>query len=129
VSAAWLGGSFLSAKESPDDIDCLYVVPPKSLAAAAEGPGAKVLQLLTDHGSTGLRDTYGVRVDSYVLSWPLNPANGPRTPGDVVYSQQRGYWDDFWQRRRSGGKMSAPKPEDGLPRRGYVEVMLDGYTV
>ncbi len=129
VSAAWLGGSFLSDKDEPDDIDCLYVVPAANLAAVAGKPEAKVLQLLTDHGPTGLQQTYGLRVDSYLLPWPLNPHNGPQTSDDYAYVQSRGYWDDFWQRRRSGGKMDTPKPEDGLPRRGYVEVILDGYTV
>jgi hypothetical protein len=130
VCAAWIGGSFFSAKREPDDIDSLYVVPKAKLSAVGEGdPGARTLQLITDHGPGGIRSRYGLRVDTYLLPWPLNPAGGPRTPVDFTYCQQRGYWDDFWQRRRSGAKKDRPRPEDGLPRRGYVEVILDDYNV
>ncbi|MDR0593747.1 MAG: hypothetical protein LBG60_10930 [Bifidobacteriaceae bacterium] len=130
VCAAWIGGSFLSAKPAPDDIDSLYVVPEASLAAIAEtDPRAKTLQLVTGHGPHGIRARYGLRVDTYLLSWALNPAGAPRTQADVLYCQWRGYWDDFWLRRRSGAKMDVPRPEDALPRRGYVEVILDGYNV
>jgi hypothetical protein len=130
VCAAWIGGSFLSDKEEPDDIDSLYVIPEARLSeVGVDDPRAKTLQLITGHGPDGIRDRFGLRVDAYVLPWPLNPASGPRTPADFAYCQGRGYWDDFWQRRRTGGKTQEPRPEDGLPRRGYVEVIVDDYTV
>jgi len=128
VAAAWLGGSFLSTKDQPNDLDCLYVVSVDKMTQLSPVQ-AKTLEQLTDPSPQGFRSKYGLQIDPYLLAWQLNPQSGPRNSQDVTYCQWRGYWDDFWQRRRSGGKMGLPKPEDGLPRRGYVEVILDDYHV
>jgi hypothetical protein len=118
---AWLSGSFLSPKAEPDDVDCVYVVPAPGIEALS-GRDRRVFGLFSWNR---LRAETGLRVDAFVLPWPLIPGVD-RKPQDSVYHQDRGYWDDLWQRRRSGPKDSPSPPEDALPRRGYVEVVLDG---
>lgn len=39
----------------------------------------------------------------------------------------RGYWDDFWMRKRSGAKDALPQQTDAVPQRGYFEVTVDGF--
>lgn len=106
--AAWLGGSFTTAKADPGDVDVLYLVD-----LVADHPSAhQILDLVTSR-------THGLRVDSYVLGY--QPDDAP----DVASSRYlplRGYWDDWWGRYRD------PDPSvNRLTRRGYLEVTLDGY--
>jgi hypothetical protein len=50
-----------------------------------------------------------------------------RTSHHDQYLRRRGYWDDFWMRTRSGTKGQPFQVADALPRRGYVEISLDGF--
>lgn len=67
----------------------------------------------------------GLRIDSYVVAWIYHPgADLPVEAQEPLMS--RGYWDDLWQRQRHGAN-DAVHPDDGLPARGFVEVILDGF--
>lgn len=122
VCAVWLGGSYFTSKPAPDDIDCAYLVDARSVPATTAEAAAFDLFA----GGRKLRQFSGLRVDSYVIPWSYRPGTEVEEPLRAPL-MMRGYWDDFWQRHRSGTKGST-HPADALPRRGYLEVILDGYA-
>ncbi|MFF2454095.1 DUF6932 family protein [Isoptericola sp. NPDC058082] len=125
IACAWLGGSFLTTKPEPGDIDVVYWVEDTELQrAAADATTASALQTFT---TPGWLHGVGLRVDAYVVPWVSNGTAAPRGPEDMQYLRQRGYWDDLWLRLRSGAKGAPPSRLDSIPRRGYLEVNLDGH--
>lgn len=125
VCAAWLGGSYISGKVDPDDVDSVYLIRDSDIAAVADPIGKQVLGLVANN----MLKAAGYEVDSFVVHWRPNPTRAPRDNLDVKYLASRGYWDDFWQRLRAGAKTAPPVMADALPRRGYLEVTLDGFSV
>lgn len=122
VAACWLGGSYFTDKAEPADIDCVYVIDHERLSAARAGTSHA--QLLDIVAKSQVKDVFELRIDSFVLSWW--PRGGVHRGSDVrreSYLETRGYWDDLWLRKRSTGAR-----ESKIPSRGYVEVILDGYT-
>lgn len=118
VPAAWLSGSFLTSKPVPGDIDCLYIVDVDHVRAAmADRARARVLDVIARNE---VKAAFNLNVDSFVLEWcPVPGAAGTAPP---LYYQHRGYWDDLWVRHRD------PDPRtESLPRRGFLEVTIDGY--
>lgn len=120
VCSVWLSGSFVTTKAEPEDMDCVYFVDARSRpSTAAEARlfdqfvgGAKLKQL-------------GLAIDSYVVAWIYH--SGVDLPVEAQEPlMMRGYWDDLWQRQRSGAK-DVVHSDDGLPARGFVEVTLDGF--
>jgi hypothetical protein len=121
VPAAWIGGSFLTGKDEPKDIDCVYVIEISAVLGARVDPErAAFLQAVATKGE--VERIFGLSVDSFILEW--QPRAGTTRPlWSKQYLEDRGYWDDLWSRERS-----AEAREDSLPRRGYLEVILDGYS-
>lgn len=119
VPAVWVGGSFLTDKDEPSDVDAVYVVEAwRVLGAKANVPKAQFLEMVA---SSGCKD-HGINVDSYLLEWVPRPGVVP-APWASSYRERRGYWDDLWSRERS------PDPRtNSVPRIGYLEVILDGYV-
>lgn len=118
VAAAWLSGSFVTNKPDPGDIDCLYVIDTAHLAAVTDAQHQAFIDVVT---RSRVKARFGLRVDSYILEWA--PYQGPQPPVWANgYLQTRGYWDDFWGRIRDPDARLA-----SIPRRGYLEVILDGY--
>lgn len=121
LPACWLSGSFFSTKERPSDLDCVYLVRHDVLAAAQQDPDkAKFLQAIAGHGA---QDNFNLLVDAYFIAWW--PRVGIHRGSDDRrrnYLEDRGYWDDLWSRSRHG-ELAGTK----LPRRGYLEVIVDGY--
>lgn len=121
VAACWLSGSFFTDKVDPSDIDCAYLVRHEKLIEAQKDPErAAFLQSVL---AKGARDRFRLRVDTYIIDWWPRP--GTRKGCDVRrrdYLAERGYWDDLWSRQRDRDLKL-----DRLPRRGYLEVILDGY--
>jgi hypothetical protein len=120
VPAAWLSGSFLTDAAVPGDIDCVYVVDAEDIARASVVSDTNRI-LLDAMSKSRVKSLFGLNVDSFILSW--DPTSGPQPTSDPDYYRFRGYWDDLWVRAKD------PKSPrlDAIPRRGYVEVMLDGY--
>jgi hypothetical protein len=120
VAACWLSGSFFTDKPDPRDIDCVYIIDSTRLIdAAASDP--RHAMFLYQVATSQLKDVHGVRVDSYVLEWMPTP--GAEMPEEAKeYLGWRGYWDDLWCRIRDEDARL-----DSIPRRGYLEVYLDGY--
>ncbi|WP_349426570.1 hypothetical protein [Microbacterium sp. LWS13-1.2] len=123
----WIAGSFVTNKLDPDDLDLIYWCEDR-LVDAVSHPGDKLtLQMFA---TNRVRPTTGYRLDTRYGRWHVDPAAGyGSTPEHQQYAYVRGYWDDFWHRRRSGAKADPPVREDALPRAGYLEVMLDGVNV
>lgn len=125
VSRVWLGGSFISAKERPSDVDAIFFVRYKHVVIARRDPEtAHILGTFTlGHG---FKDETGLQVDAFLVAWALDPPGegGPQAVGQYFYL--RGQWDDFWERCRSGAKNAPPVESDAYQRRGYLEVKIDG---
>ncbi|TDT29079.1 DUF6932 family protein [Naumannella halotolerans] len=121
VAACWLSGSFLTDKEQPGDIDAVFLVNHERINEANTDPKkALFLQVVARSQVRQL----GLEVDSYMLAWwPRPGVFQGTTDRRESYLQERGYWDDLWSRTRETAKPHVDK----LPRRGYVEVILDGY--
>lgn len=110
IAAVWLSGSYLTSKDQPSDIDSVYWVysdyNPTRMAALNSLPSA-------------LRASQ-FRVDGFPVVYDPVPGATDRVPSG--YLRDRGYWDDLW------GRLRDLDPEvDKLCRRGYLEVIIDGY--
>lgn len=119
VPAAWLSGSFLTSKPVPGDMDSVFLIDAQHLTSVLQtnAADAKVLGFLA---SGQAKSRLGVNVDSYILPW--DPMPGPQENASDEYYRYRGYWDDLWVRQRD----SDPRL-DSIPRRGFLEVIIDGY--
>lgn len=121
VAACWLSGSFFSEKAVPGDIDCLYVIDTDHLAAVSATGDLKQIWFVYVATRGLAKRVYRVPIDSYILEWVPTP--GPERPvGARSYLEDRGYWDDLWVRAKDPDKRL-----DSMPRRGYLEVIVDGY--
>jgi hypothetical protein len=127
VSYAWIGGSFTTSKMDPDDIDVVYWAEDKKIHAVSDPQDAFVLEMFARNE---VRSSTGLRVDSRVCHWHVQPATGVQATFEHNnYVKHRGFWDDFWLRKRVGLKTDPPTRADALPQRGYFEVELDGFDV
>jgi len=131
VHAAWIGGSYTTDKVNPRDIDVVHVVDADDRVARSdperrivESFDRRVVDPLTGH----LVPEHGLLVDSFVVDWA--PHLPPVTTNLEYqrYAGTRGYWDDWWMRRRSGSKKDPPKRGDAIPARGYLEVQFSAYA-
>jgi hypothetical protein len=125
VAAVWMAGSFLTDKMDPDDLDVVYIIDARQAAAVASPLHKGFLSLLSQ--GDALRTLRGKRLDTFVINWVPDPDGLGATPGFSDYAGYRGYWDDLWQRRLSGPKHALRVPSDALPKRGYLEVILDDF--
>ena len=125
VVCVWVGGSFLTDKLDPDDIDLVYWCEDLLVDQVVDPKGRFILEMF---GTNQVRPQTGLRVDTRYCQWHVFPeADRAQTLEHQVYALNRGHWDDFWMRKRSGAKDSIPQRPDALPRRGYFEVTLDGF--
>jgi hypothetical protein len=125
IAFVWLGGSFLTSRDVPGDVDCVYWVEDVHFLSARRNPtAAGILEGFSTPG--WVKEELKLRVDAFVVPWTCNPESAPTQPHHARYLRVRGYWDDFWLRARSGARGAAPVRQDALPRRGYVEVVFDG---
>lgn len=122
VPAAWLSGSFLTSKAVPGDIDSLFIIDAAEYAAAQARLAPDHLPILRAlAGGNGARNVLGLNVDSYILEWDPTPTPEPISQGG--YYANRGYWDDLWVRVKDPNDSRL----ESIPRRGYLEVIIDGY--
>lgn len=125
VCAAWIGGSYLTSKPDPGDIDCVYLIDSAVMANASE----EASRILWAFASGNIvKDHLGLELDTFVLQWEASATPLRSNPEVRSYHETRGYWDDLWSKMRSGPRGSSPTRVDSHPRRGYVEVILDGYS-
>lgn len=120
IAACWMSGSFFTDKPDPADIDCLYVI---DAARLIESTSTNPVHhaFLDVVGTSRVKSQFKLRVDSYILAWVPTPGPGKNAEAGG-YFEWRGYWDDLWSRVRDDDPRL-----DSIPRRGYLEVHLDGY--
>ena len=127
VAYVWIAGSFLTSKLDPDDIDVVYWCEDRLVDLVTEVRDKQILDMFAKNN---VRAVTSLRVDTRYGRWHVHPdADRIPTARHQSYAQTRGFWDDFWLRSRSGAKTDPRVREDALPRRGYVEVILDGVYV
>ncbi len=125
VHRVWLGGSFVSAKLEPRNIDATVFVDMAAEAAVRGNPGSKWLTNAFKSRDHVLR-TFGVsplRVGYRPVASAFELQSIP--PDGQTYFLHRGIWDDWWQRcRLPAGNNQAPTEASAAPVRGYLEVRL-----
>jgi hypothetical protein len=125
VHAAWLGGSFTTAKIDPEDLDVTFLVNGEDFRGRS--PQDRQIVALFTYGSR-VKTVLGIKLDTYLIPWECIPQPQPGADGvQDQYFWARGHWDDWWQRQRLTPKGTPPTPADALPRRGYLEVSLSDY--
>jgi hypothetical protein len=126
VNAAWLYGTFLSENPEPEMVSCVYWAEDMELAKARLDPtSANILRAFAERGK--VRRIVGLQVDTYLMACHCQPDTSTEDRYLSTYLQRRGWVDDHLQRMRSGPRGSQREREDALPRRGYVEVIVDDY--
>jgi hypothetical protein len=128
IACMWVGGSMLTNKLDPEDVDCIFWVEDADLIAAGADP---VSNAILGKVNTAALKARGVRVDAYVMAWNCN-LRSPQiaTAAAQEYYKWRGYWDDLWARKYSQSTKGRPSVRlDTIPRRGYLEVMVDGWKL
>ncbi|KXI19309.1 hypothetical protein HMPREF3227_00605 [Corynebacterium sp. CMW7794] len=126
IRSIWIGGSFLTTKPSPGDIDVTVLVDGATINQLIQACDPRV-SFLDQAVLREFLKQNALRIDAYFLPW--NPLiTGKPSEDTNVYNQQRGYWDDWWQRQRQGRKMDNPDLTWTAPRQGYLEVIVNGYS-
>lgn len=113
ISRVWIGGSFLTSKENPGDIDVTVIVRERNLATAESVDFFKTMVSLA---GPDLKAQTGLRIDQYPMLWPDFEQSADSLLAQQ-YCQNRGYWDDWWSRERATGADQV---------RGYLEVSING---
>ncbi|PPF83779.1 hypothetical protein C5E07_09810 [Pseudoclavibacter sp. RFBJ3] len=126
IESLWVGGSFVTDKLDPDDIDCLFVLNQEAFDAISSN--GKRTKLRKFNKKNYMRETTGLRVESFLmvrLPFAQPWLSGGVHPDVQTYTQLRGAWDDWWLRTRTGETADEPpRIESAHPRRGYLEVTL-----
>ncbi|MGV9288036.1 DUF6932 family protein [Streptomyces sp. NPDC003719] len=125
IHRLWLGGSFVSAKTDPGNIDATLLIDVGAERAVRGRPGSKWLTTAFQSRDNMLRK-FGVspvRVGYRPIGHVFRPENF--TAEERTYFMERGVWDDWWQRCRLPGQADrSPSHESAAPARGYLEVRL-----
>nr|WP_220511225.1 hypothetical protein [Streptomyces sp. SID7804] len=125
IHRLWLGGSFVSTKVDPGNIDATLLIDVRAERAVRGRPGSK---WLTDafKSRDSIRRKYGVspvRVGYQPVGHVFRPEH--MTAEERTYFMHRGVWDDWWQRCRLPDQADrSPSEASAVPARGYLEVRL-----
>lgn len=125
ICKAWLGGSFFTDKSQPGDIDCVYFIDADHLEGLQDDSHNIVGAFAS---GSAVKEHLKLRVDTFVVPWRANSTPMRDHPAFAEYYLVRGYWDDLWSKMRSGSKGAEPVRLDSHPRRGYLEVLIDGFS-
>ncbi|WP_405783195.1 hypothetical protein OG512_30390 [Streptomyces sp. NBC_01378] len=124
VDRLWLGGSFVSSRVNPANIDVTVFIDHDAEKVVRNREGAR---WLTDaFQRDAVKDEFGLsplRVRYVKVPSPFKTKE--LTQDDRHYYGDRGAWDDWWQRRRASDQVKdGPTVETAAARRGYLEVTL-----
>ncbi|MGI8335991.1 DUF6932 family protein [Actinomadura scrupuli] len=124
IHCLWLGGSYISTKLDPDNIDLTVFVDEDSASALRGQTGAGWLREAFSRGK--VKEEFGlstIKVGYRRIASVFQPEK--LSSEDQTYLRDRGAWDDWWQRcRQQGIEKMAPTVETARPARGYLEVTL-----
>lgn len=121
LDRVWLGGSFVSTKLDPRNVDVTLIINKEAKDAVKGKPGAGLFarsraSVLSEYNVSPLYLNYRPVVSVFKLD--------ELEDDEKSYLAARGAWDDWWQRRRQDGQRQEPTLETCAPRRGYLEVVL-----
>ena len=117
VPSVFLGGSFVTSQVDPNDIDAAYLVDYSTILT--EQTYGKLDQIFRAINQENYIDAFQV---------PWHPTNLKKhEPYYEEYYLERGKWDDFWQRKVSETDRIPWQRSHAFPKRGYLEVTVDGY--
>lgn len=123
VCSVWIGGSFVTSKTDPADLDVTWIVHRGDFERVRSD--AKTAQMIERFARSKLKPK--VSIDSYMMAYEAIPQPDMSDHVQKRYWIPRGHWDDWWQRVRQTTEGLDPTPLDAAPCRGYLEVILDGY--
>nr|WP_203615028.1 hypothetical protein [Streptomyces sp. SID13726] len=125
IHSLWLGGSFVSAKLDPANIDVTLLIDTRAERAVRGKAGSKWLTSAFQSRSR-MREKFGVsplRIGYRPVPHVFEPERF--TPDERTYFTERGVWDDWWQRcRLPDAEDRSPSEDSAAPARGYLEVRL-----
>ncbi|MFJ5103807.1 DUF6932 family protein [Streptomyces sp. NPDC088554] len=125
VHRVWLGGSFVSTKRDPRNIDVTLLIDNRAEHAVRGKPGSKWLTTAFKSRDR-MKEKFGVspvRVGYRPVSHVFRPEL--MSSEERSYFTERGVWDDWWQRCRLPDRADrSPSEESAAPARGYLEVRL-----
>lgn len=126
VCVAWVGGSFVTDRDEPNDVDTVYILDNYDVEGLSEDDATVIHTYSESHK---FREEFGMRVEPAVLKWVPIDGAVPLEEG-FEYRELRGFWDESWSKMRPRGphEMVPGTRLGALPRRGYLEVILDGYA-
>ncbi len=122
VMAVWLGGSFVSLRNDPDNLD-LSVLIDGELALACKGkPGSgRIVKLSHRDDMLATFKVSPCLIKYCYFRSPFRPQLGD--PRIEEYVMMRGAFDDWWQRiRPADAPKGEPTRETADALRGYLEV-------
>lgn len=122
LDRVWLGGSFVSAKLDPRNVDATLLINSAAKDALRGKPGVGLFtksrdSVLAEYKVSRLFLNY----EPVVHVFRLNEMED----SERNYLAGRGAWDDWWQRRRNDGDPEGPTVDTCPPRRGYLEVVFE----
>ncbi|MFC8760115.1 DUF6932 family protein [Streptomyces sp. NPDC057193] len=125
VHRVWLGGSFVSAKPDPGNIDATLLIDMRAERSIRGKPGSKWLTKAFQSRDR-MKEKFGVsplRIGYQPVAHLFQDER--LTPEERTYFTQRGVWDDWWQRCRLPDQTDrSPSEQSAAPARGYLEVRL-----
>jgi hypothetical protein len=115
--AAFLGGGFTTDSMNPSDVDASILIDASRISSP------KTWQELDKIMST--YKAKGLKLDAFLIRWF---PEGDQSKVPKPYLEERGKWDDWWQRFVAKHDRLPHQRHHAMPIRGYLEVILDGYT-
>lgn len=123
ASLVWLGGSFISQKLNPNNLDITLLVDGDSMESCSGKPGMGNIRSLLRRDRS--EDLFKVTPCTIRYQYFRSPFRSQITesPGIEEYVMHRGAFDDWWQRTRPEGEPKGePTRDSAATRRGYLEV-------
>lgn len=118
IAYVWIGGSFVTSKENPSDIDVAYLIKEEAVYDALKTEAGifaiKVLRRRELH-SKFLTDE---KVDALFITVPATEVDLE----PPLYLQSRGFIDQLWCKPRCVDPV-----QSSYPTCGYLEVKIDGF--
>ncbi|QIX25173.1 hypothetical protein ncot_00165 [Nocardioides sp. JQ2195] len=124
VRCLWLGGSYVSSRVDPSNIDVTVCVNDATRLALKGQPGSKWLSQAFSREER--RKEFGVSPLELRYRPVVSVFRSRVTDTeDQQYLQDRGGWDEWWQRcRDSGAQSGGPTLATVEAMRGYLEVTI-----
>jgi hypothetical protein len=121
----WVGGSFVSTKLDPEDIDLTVFTDAVALEMIKGRSGSGWIKEAFQRDK--VRAEYGLephQIKYIAVPHVFRPQE--MTSLELDYFRDRGRYDDWWQRCHSGDAETKAEPtmDTAVPARGYLEVTL-----